>query len=118
MLVLSYPGKIRVRGDLAMQTNKTSTEASQSEQKYNPAIDISIGRHEFIIGKRYGFIYTLNDILIAVWFIIGSVLFFWNVTETAGTWLFLIGSLELLIRPLIRIARNSHLKRIGNKING
>lgn len=95
-----------------MKTKKMSTQG-QSEQKYNPAIDVDVGRHEIIIGRRYGFIYALNDILIAVWFIIGSILFFWNSTEVIGTWLFLIGSIELLIRPIIRITRNSHLKRIN-----
>lgn len=101
-----------------MKTRKTPTEDSGiSEQKYNPAIDVHIGKHEIIIGKRYGFIYTLNDILIAVWFIIGSILFFWDSTEGTGTWLFLIGSIELLIRPVIRVSRNSHLKRINPENN-
>lgn len=83
-------------------------------QRENAEIDLEIGNHEIIIGRRYEFFYTINDILIAIWFIIGSVFFFWEVTERAGTWLFLIGSVELLIRPLIRIIRNSHLKRISS----
>lgn len=81
--------------------------------KSNADIDVDIGNYEVIIGKRYGFFYTLNDILIAGWFIIGSILFFWEASQEIGTWLFLIGSVELLIRPLIRISRNSHLKRIN-----
>lgn len=96
-----------------MKTTKRATEAGSTEQKYNPAIDVDIGKHEIVIGKRYGFFYTLNDILIAVWFIIGSIFFFWDSTEPAGTWLFLVGSIELLIRPIIRVTRNSHLKRIN-----
>lgn len=84
----------------------------KEKQKSNAEIDVDIGRYEVIIGRRYGFFYTVNDILIAVWFIIGSIFFFWDSTQEVGTWLFLIGSVELLIRPLIRIARNSHLKRI------
>src|SRR5690625_831520 len=102
-----------------MGTHKTYTENNNSEQKYNPAIDIEIGNYEVIIGRRYGFVYTLNDILIAVWFIIGSAFFFWDTTQVAGTWLFLIGSIQLLIRPVIRIIRNSHLKFINTlKNNG
>lgn len=100
-----------------MKTQKTTTEDSNPEQKYNPAIDVDIGHHEITVGKRYGFIYTLNDILIAVWFIIGSIFFFWDSTQEAGTWLFLIGSVELLIRPIIRISRNSHLKHINPSNN-
>lgn len=102
------------KGDEELETKKESTETQgTSEQKYNPAINVSIGNHEIIIGKRYGLIYTVNDILIAIWFIIGSILFFSDKTETVGTWFFLLGSLELLIRPVIRIIRNSHLKRIN-----
>lgn len=80
----------------------------------NPEIDVDFGDHEIVIKKRYEFYYNLNDILIAVWFIIGSVLFFWEATTAIGTWLFLIGSLELLVRPFIRIGRNTHLERIGS----
>ncbi|MEI3609374.1 YrhK family protein [Pseudogracilibacillus sp. SO10305] len=40
------------------------------------------------------------------------MLFFSESTVTIGTWLFLIGSIQLLIRPIIRIIRNIHLKRL------
>lgn len=84
------------------------------EEKKNPTEwDIHWGKHEIIISQRYEFFYLLNDIMIAVWFIIGSILFFSETTTELGTWLFLIGSIELLIRPLIRILRSIHLKRIG-----
>lgn len=84
------------------------------DEKKNPAEwDIHWGKHEIIISQRYEFFYLLNDILIAVWFIIGSILFFSETTTELGTWLFLLGSIELLIRPLIRILRSIHLKRIG-----
>lgn len=89
-----------------MKTQKEGT------QNLNPEFDIDVGKHEVMIGKRYGFLYTLNDILIALWFIAGSILFFWDVTQETGTWFFLVGSIELLVRPFIRISRNTHLKRI------
>lgn len=98
-----------------MKASKNTSKESTSKQKYNPAIDVEVGHHKILIGKRYGLIYTLNDIFIAVWFIIGSICFFNESTKTIGVWLFLLGSIELLIRPVIRIIRNSHLKRISNK---
>jgi len=52
-----------------------------------------------------------------VWFIIGSVLFFNESTTTAGTWLFLAGSVELLIRPIIRLSRNIHLESASRATN-
>lgn len=102
---------------LKMGTHKTTTDDNNPEQKYNPAIDVEIGNYEIIIGRRYGLMYTLNDILIACWFIIGSIFFFSENTQGVGTWLFLIGSIQLLIRPIIRIIRNSHLKYIDSLRN-
>lgn len=85
---------------------------SSNHKNPSPELDIYWGKHEIIIGQRYEFFYTLNDIFIALWFIIGSILFFTESTVTIGTWLFLIGSIQLLIRPIIRIVRNIHLKRL------
>lgn len=102
---------MRIKGDAEMNNQEKGKQNIKSE------IDIDFGHHEIVIKKRYEFYYTLNDILIAVWFIIGSVLFFWEATTLAGTWLFLIGSIELLIRPLIRIGRNTHLQRIGSTVS-
>jgi len=72
-----------------------------------------IGPEELIIRRRYELLSIGNDIMIGVWFAVGSILFFSESTVTAGTWLFLIGSTQLLIRPLIRLRRNVRLRRIG-----
>lgn len=71
-----------------------------------------IGHGELVIRRRYEVVSILNDLLIGVWFVIGSILFFNEDTSRAGTWLFLIGSIQLLIRPGIRLARSVHLQRI------
>ncbi|MDJ0395650.1 YrhK family protein [Rhodococcus sp. G-MC3] len=78
----------------------------------NSPLTVTIGREELVIRQRWEVVSIVNDILIAVWFIIGSVLFFDESTATAGTWLFLAGSVELLIRPVIRLSRRLHIKRI------
>ncbi len=78
-------------------------------------IEFSSKHHELIIRNRYKFYYNVNDVLIAVWFIIGSILFFWKETETIATWFFLIGSIELLIRPLMRISKEIHLENIRSQ---
>ena len=44
-------------------------------------------------------------------FIIGSVLFFKTATVTAGTWLFLIGSVFFAVRPVVHVVRDMHMKR-------
>ena len=75
-------------------------------------LTFTIGHEELVIRQRWEVVSIINDILIAVWFIIGSILFFHESTTIAGTWLFLLGSIELLIRPMIRLARRVHLTRI------
>lgn len=72
-----------------------------------------IGHEELIIRQRYEVTSIVNDILIAVWFIIGSVLFFNEDTTMLGTWFFLAGSVQLLIRPIIRLTRRIHITRLG-----
>lgn len=72
-----------------------------------------IGHGELLLRARYETASIVNDILIAVWFIAGSILFFNPATATAGTWMFLLGSIELAIRPSIRLLRHVHLRRLG-----
>ncbi|WP_132432250.1 YrhK family protein [Pseudonocardia endophytica] len=78
-------------------------------------ITIRIGHDELVIRKRYEVLSIVNDVLVAAWFLIGSILFFSEATTYAGTWLFVIGSVELLIRPVIRLSRLVHLRRLPNR---
>lgn len=60
----------------------------------------------------YKFLYQINDIILAMIFIMGSFLFFNESTTFAGTVLFVIGSFQMLIRPLIAISRDIHISKI------
>ncbi|MDI2030247.1 YrhK family protein [Saccharopolyspora sp. TS4A08] len=71
-----------------------------------------IGHGELLLRHRYETASIVNDILIAAWFIAGSIMFFQPSTSTLGTWMFLFGSIELAIRPSIRLIRHFHLRRI------
>ncbi len=64
-----------------------------------------------MIRQRYEFISIANDVLIGLWFLVGTIMFFYPSMVYWGTWLFLIGSIEMLIRPTIRLVRHLHLKR-------
>ncbi|GAA2139941.1 hypothetical protein GCM10009844_09170 [Nocardioides koreensis] len=77
------------------------------------ALTIEIGHEELVIRRRYEALSIANDVLIALWFLVGSVLFFWESTTVAATWCFLLGSIEFLVRPGIRLARLVHIRRIG-----
>ena len=76
------------------------------------ALTFTIGHDEVTIRRRYETMSIVNDILIALWFTVGSFLFFSDATTYAGTWLFVAGSIELLIRPVIRLTRQVHLRRL------
>ncbi|MFW0110090.1 YrhK family protein [Rothia sp. P13129] len=79
------------------------------------SLEIRWGNEELIIRQRYETLSILNDILIGVIFLIGSFLFFSPKTVTAGTWLFVVGSMLMLIRPSIRITRHIHLRKLRTK---
>ncbi|WP_240930582.1 YrhK family protein [Isoptericola sp. BMS4] len=72
---------------------------------------LHIGREELVVRQRYEVVSIVNDLLIGTWFVIGSVFFFFASLSTAGTWLFLVGSVQMLVRPAIRFRRRVHLKR-------
>jgi hypothetical protein len=84
-----------------------------SDEAKRPELTVRIGHEELVIRQRYETASIVNDILIALWFITGSIMYFSADLTTAGTWCFLAGSVELLIRPVIRLTRQIHLRRIG-----
>ncbi len=79
---------------------------------------IRIGDRELVIRQRYETLSILNDTIAALMFIVGSALFFSPRTAHAATWLFLIGSVSMLARPAIRLARRIHLRRQQDTLAG
>ncbi|WP_275288524.1 YrhK family protein [Halomonas elongata] len=82
----------------------------------SPRIDdpltLRIGHEELVIRRRYETLSIANDFLIAIWFLVGSVLFLYPSQETLAVWMFIIGSFQFLVRPAIRLASHLHLQRI------
>lgn len=79
---------------------------------HDQSLTLHVGREEVVIRQRYEVASIANDILIALWFIAGSVMFFSTAWTTQGTWCFVFGSVELLIRPVLRLFRHVHLQRM------
>ncbi|MGG0476203.1 YrhK family protein [Priestia aryabhattai] len=73
--------------------------------------EIGIGKYELFFKKSYKVIYTINDFLIGIWFLIGSILFFYDSLKNIGVWLFVLGSVQLLIRPTIKLVHDFHLRK-------
>ncbi|MDW6004998.1 YrhK family protein [Vibrio mangrovi] len=78
-------------------------------------LDINIGREHLVIQQRYEALSAFNDLLIAVWFLIGSFFFLNNALVESGTWLFIVGSAQLLIKPFIKLTSLVHLRRIQKR---
>ncbi|WP_089301851.1 YrhK family protein [Haloechinothrix alba] len=87
---------------------------STSDQSDSSTLVLHIGHEELIVRRRYEFASILNDFLIAVWFAIGSVFFLFESLVIVGTWLFVVGSVQLGIRPAIRLRRRIHLRRFDS----
>jgi YrhK-like protein len=79
--------------------------------------ELRIGDEEIVLRHRYEALSIVNDILVALWFVLGSIMFFSTSTETLGTWMFLIGSIQLLLRPVIRLTRLVHIRRVGSGLD-
>jgi hypothetical protein len=92
--------------------NDGARRARRHPQHQKGPLLLAISPRERTIRERYELLSIVNDILVAVWFLVGSVLFFTPQTTYAGTWLFVLGSVELLVRPIIRLSRWLHLQRL------
>lgn len=82
-------------------------------KQFNPENYTKTDRHRRIYAYTE-VAYTTVDMLAALMFIVGSVLFFWSSTTTAGTWLFLAGSVFFALRPTVRLVREALYLRMGD----
>lgn len=69
-------------------------------------------RHQEI-WAAYEIAHTVVDFAAAALFVIGSVLFFFDATQTLATWAFLIGSVCFALKPTIRLRRELKLAALG-----
>ncbi|ALE83345.1 YrhK family protein [Pseudonocardia sp. HH130629-09] len=76
-------------------------------------LTVTVGHAELVVRRRYEALSIAKDVLIGICFLVGSILFLSDATTYAGTWLFVAGSVEMLVRPVIRLARHLHLRRIS-----
>jgi len=84
----------------------------QAQIPDNP-LTLTFGSEQLVIRKRYEVLSIINDFFIAIWFLLGSVLFLFPEYEKAAIVLFIIGSTQFLLRPTIRLASHIHLQRVN-----
>ena len=78
---------------------------------FDPKIHTASARHLEVYGfyKRF---YTAIDLIAALAFVIGSVMFFYESLSVPATWFFLIGSVCFAAKPVARFGREYHLARL------
>lgn len=91
--------------------------AAQGKDESRPWV-VHVGRDELIIRQRYEVASIANDLLIGIWFLIGSIFFLSESLTHTGTWLFILGSVQMLVRPTIRLTRRVHLHRMHPGVPG
>jgi len=77
----------------------------------NP-LTLVIGHEQLVIRRRYEVLSIINDFFIAIWYLLGSVFFLYPSLEKVAIWLFIIGSVQFLIRPTIRLLTHMHVQRV------
>jgi uncharacterized membrane protein YhfC len=61
----------------------------------------------------YEIAHVVVELLAALSFLVGSILFFKETTQTAGIWFYVIGSVLFAIKPTLRLAREIKLLVMG-----
>ncbi|WP_077325069.1 YrhK family protein [Virgibacillus siamensis] len=84
----------------------------EDEEKF---LDIHVGTFELSFSKKYRYIALINDLTLGLEFLIGSAFFLYEPLKTAGVILFIIGSAQLLARPIIKIMHAIHFSHIKNE---
>ena len=81
-------------------------------KKKQEAVYIDTGNHEIIIEQRYQVLSNLNNLLLGILFLVGSILFLSKDLQTLAISFFIAGSLLMVVRAVLDIAKNTHLRRI------
>lgn len=79
----------------------------------NETIDIDFEHKKVAIHERYEWLHIINDLMLGIWFVTGSIMFFYGSLTYWGTWLFVAGSAQMLIGPVLKIAHKLHLRRLN-----
>lgn len=76
------------------------------------AVVLRLGDEELVLRERFELMAIANEIGIAVFFTVGSVAFYWHSLFTLGVTLFVMGSIQLGIRPVIRFVHRVKLRKL------
>ncbi|KML39406.1 YrhK family protein [Cytobacillus firmus] len=78
-------------------------------------VHIEIGSYKMVIEKRYQAVSFVNDMLLGVLYLIGSILFLTDVSQTVSISFFLAGSIMMIIRAGLNLLKDLHINKISRK---
>ncbi|MCT2344634.1 YrhK family protein [Niallia taxi] len=78
-------------------------------------LHISFGSLAIILKDKYQLVYTINDILIGLLFLLGTIFNMLLEWKVLGAVMYICGSVLLLIRPAIRICRLLGVRRLNKE---
>ncbi|GEN54547.1 YrhK family protein [Halobacillus faecis] len=84
------------------------SKQKSNKQKY---VDAHIKKHNLFSKKTYDILYTVNDILLGVTFLMGSVLFYFEPSRNWGVTLYILGSTQMILRPTLRLIHYFHMRK-------
>ncbi|WP_255437482.1 YrhK family protein [Thalassobacillus sp. CUG 92003] len=84
--------------------------ANAQNQTKDEYVNHQMGQHSNFYKHIYHVLYTINDFLLGLWFFIGSIFFYFDSLKTWGVTLFVLASLQFVIKPTIRLVHEFHAK--------
>lgn len=86
-----------------------NTTSHQTREEY---VESRMNTHSQFFKGIYKTLYTINDFAAGLWFFIGSILFYFSEPlKTWGVTLFVLGSIQFMIRPAIRLVHEAHARK-------
>ncbi|GKV65378.1 MULTISPECIES: YrhK family protein [Sporosarcina] len=76
--------------------------------------EVKIGKYAIFFNKNYRYIFIINELILGIIFIVGSIFFLFESLKTAGIILFIVGSVQLFIRPALKILHATTLRNIDS----
>jgi len=73
--------------------------------------EIQNDNRKVVIHERYEKLHIVSELLLGIWFLVGSIMFFFAHWTYWGTWLFVLGSAQMIVGPLIRIVHKMHINK-------
>ncbi|WP_158595116.1 YrhK family protein [Oceanobacillus piezotolerans] len=80
-------------------------------EKTNEYYALEMGKFELFFSRRYRLLSLVNDLTLGLWYVTGSILFLFHSTEKIGNIFFILGGIQLLGRPILKMTHAFFIRR-------